>query len=279
MKKFYIIVGIIAGVLLIAGGALVGIGIASGADKAFKLFGKIDINIGEPQLVVQDYKELDEFDSIDVDVNLANVEITASGDDKYGIEYKVYSNNVKCEFKGNKLVFKEKGTFGFDFGFFGNIKQDTYVKIYVPEKELQSITLSADMGSVTVSDVVCDYLSAECNMGSMTFNNITANDVELDADMGSVELTGTVTGMIEADLDMGSAELTGYFDCDMDIDCGMGDIDIITYYDASSYDWYIDCDMGQYNINESGGEKTNSHNIIRADCDMGSAEITFKDAP
>lgn len=281
MKKFYAVSGIIAGVLLLIGAALVGIGIACGAEREFRLFGKINMNFGAGEIIEQEYTRLEEFDSIYVDADYAQVEIISSDDNKYGIEYKIYSDDTKCDVEDGRLVFKEKRDrfFNFNFFFFGGFNDETYIRIYVPEEKLKSIEIFADMGSVTLDDVACGYLSVDCDMGEAILNNITAQKVELDCDMGNAEITGIVTSRLGADLDMGNAEITGWLDCDMDINCDMGNIDIVSYYNSSAYDLEINTDMGGHTINRDGGKEISSINRIDADCDMGNINITFTDEP
>ena len=261
MKKFYAIAGIISGVLLLVGGVLLGIGLMSGADKNFKLFDKINMSFGMSELSVQEYTELDDFSSVDINLNLADLEIVASDNGEYGIEYKLYSDNIKCDVQNDSLIFREnKGKIGFNFnlGFLG--AEDTYVKIYVPEKELESIKISADMGTIKL-------------------NHIFAKNVNIDADMGSVVFAGMVTETFTAELDMGSADIEGWLDCDIDVSCDMGNLDITTYFSSSAYKLNVNSDMGEETFNYNGGTEISSNNFIKADCDMGSIEITFKDAP
>lgn len=278
MKKIFIILGIVAGAFVVIGGTLLGIGFAMGARNDIQLFnGALSFSLGRGELVRQDYRQIEEFDSLYVDMDLGRVEIVAG--DEYGIEYQLYSDNVKCDVNNGKLTFKEQGKrnhiIGFDFGWFGSHK-DSYIKIYIPEKKLDSVEIYADMGRVDINRISCERLTVECDMGGIKCRNTNTGVLYIDADMGSVEYTGAVTDRIEADVDMGSIYIEGYLDCDIEVDADMGSADIVTYYSAASYRYNFDIGMGGKEIRDNGGADSKEIHDMNIECDMGDINITHK---
>lgn len=278
MKKIFIILGIVAGAFAVIGGTLLGIGFAMGARNDIQLFnGVLSFSLGRGELVKQEYREIEKFDSLYIDMNLGRVEIVAG--DEYGIEYQLYSDNVKCDVDNGKLTFKEQGRknhiIGFDFGWFGNHK-DSYIKIYVPEKKLDSVEVYADMGKVDIRGISCERLTLDCDMGAVDCKDLNVGRLNIDADMGGVEFDGTVTDKIDADVDMGSVYIEGWLDCDLEIDADMGSVDIVTYYSAVSYRYDFEIGMGGKKIHDNGGTDSEKLHYMNINCDMGDLNVTHE---
>lgn len=280
MKKIFIILGIVAGAFIVIGGTLLGVGFAMGARNDIQLFnGVLSFSLGRGELVRQEYRQVEDFDSLYVDMNLGRVEIVSG--DEYGIEYQLYSDNVKCDVNNKKLTFKEQGRknhiIGFNFGWFGSHK-DSYIKIYVPEKKLDSVEIYTDMGKVDISGISCDSLTLDCDMGAINCDGISVGRLNIDADMGGVEFDGTVTDKIDADVDMGSVYIKGWLDCDLEIDADMGSVDIVTYYSAASYRYDFEVGMGGKEVHDNGGADSEKLHYMNIDCDMGDLNVTHKKA-
>ncbi len=278
MKKIFAVLGIVAGAFLVAGGILIGIGFAMGAKGSVRLLGFANINVGRGELISQEYMKLDEFDSIYVDMDYGDVQIIPA--EEYGIEYRLFSDNVRCEVKNGGLIFEERARDGiFNFDFFGiGTHSDSYVKLYVPEKKLSSVELYMDMGEADIKGIDCRRLKIDCDMGSVECADVSAETVYFDLDMGSLDFEGTVTGRTEADLDMGDLNMEGWLDCDISIDSDMGAVDLATYYSYNSYRCELDADMGSDSIHDNGGADSKEIHRMVINCDMGSIDVTFKDA-
>ncbi len=280
MKKIFIILGVVAGAFAVIGGTLLGIGFVMGARNDIQLFnGALGFSFGRGELVKQEYREIEAFDSLYVDMNLGRVEIVAG--EEYAIEYQLYSDNIKCDVDKGVLTFKEQGKKNhiicFDFGWFGHHK-DSYIKIYVPEKKLDSAERYADMGKVDISGISCESLTLDCDMGAVSCNDISVGRLYIDADMGGVEFDGTVTDKIDADVNMGSVYIKGWLDCDLEIDADMGSVDIVTYYSASSYRYDFEVGMGGKEVHDNGGTDSEKLHNMNIDCDMGDINVTHKKA-
>lgn len=280
MKKTFAILGIIIGAFVVVGGILIGAGCAIGVRNNIDLFNdRVYLDFGWGELVKSDYKALEEFDSLYLDMNYGSVEIVAG--DGYGIEYELYSDSIVCEVSGKKLTFKERRdrnfVMGLDFGWFGARKKGR-VKVYVPEQKLDSVEINTDLGNININGMMCQSLNVDCDMGAVECKNVTADRVYIDADMGAVEFSGAVSQKIEADVDMGDVEITGYLDCDIDIDADMGSVDVVTYYSSRSYRCELDVDMGHKNIRDDGGMDSETTHSMDIDCDMGSISVTYRSA-
>lgn len=279
MKKIFAVLGIIIGAFVVIGGTLIGVGFAMGARNNINLFnGAVSFSLGRPEVVRMDKEKLDEFDSMYIDMDYGSVEIIPG--DEYAVEYELYSDSIICEVENGRLTFKErrKNNFvmNFDFGLFGFGSRAGRLKVYVPNKKLDSVEIYTDMGSVVINGVSCDKLTLECDMGNAECKNVTVGRMYVDSDMGGLDFTGAVTDRIEADMDMGSISLEGWLDCDFDISADMGSVDIVTYYSADSYRYNFDIGMGGKEIRDNGGADSEKVHNMDIECDMGGISVTHK---
>ncbi|MCM1309197.1 MAG: DUF4097 domain-containing protein [Butyrivibrio sp.] len=276
MKKLYAVLGIVAGALAVLGGVFVAVGAAMGAKNDISLFrGFVNFSWGRGELVRSGYTKLDEFDSLYIDMDYGSVEIVRG--DEYAVEYELYSDDLICEVENGRLTFKERRkNFLINIAWFD--KKAGRLKLYVPDKKLDSAEIYTDMGSVNVSGLSCGRLTLECDMGSVECTDVSTDRLYIDADMGDVAYTGTVTDRIEADIDMGSVGFEGWLDCDFDVSADMGSVDIVTYYSVASYRYDLDVDMGKKEIRDNGGTDSEKVHIMEIECDMGDISITHKSA-
>ncbi len=280
MSKFYKIFGIIAGALLVAGGILVAIGFGTGAARQTKLFNWIDINYGDTDtLNTQELMELDEFSSIYADVSMGDVTVIAS--DKYAVEYALYSKNVSCKVVNGVLKFSETGSkingINLDLGFLNRHHKDSYVKIYVPKETLDNVTIDNDMGDITINGIKTKSFDVTANMGDIKLTDMESEKTDISADMGDITYEGKVTDYIKATDSMGNITITGDLLCDITASCDMGDAEVATCYEPGGYQYDIDTDMGDKNINLNGGKKAEGQYKISVTSDMGDVTLTFQD--
>lgn len=271
MKKFYKIMGIITGALLICGIIFAGVGIGMGGlNHTFKN-SKYNLVIN-PTLNEKEYTVLDEFDTVDLTVSLADVQIIKG--DEFAIEYVLYGE-AEYSVDNGIFVLNEENNNWINVGL--SLKTEkTYIKLYVPGDCILNIrNITADMGVVTISGIEFTDMNIGADMGEVNLDNITVQNLDVHAGMGKVYFNGTATGKICIAADMGDIELKGYLGCDIEVDSDMGAVDITTYYNKDSYRYDISTDMGSEEINDKGGEKTNKNYTIDIDCDMGDAVVTF----
>lgn len=278
MKKFYKIMGSIAIVFLIIGIILTGTGLVLGGQnhefKSNKWFSMV-IN---PSVEKLEYTVLEEFDTLELDIDLGDIEI--KNGKEFAIEYALYET-VHYSVKNRKLTVdtKDNALINLNFGF-GKKTEDTYITVYVPRDiELEIKEINADMGNVTISDMSLKNVNIDADMGNINLKNVSLNKFYADADMGDIIFEGRATDKIEADADMGTIKIKGYLECDITANADMEDIDIYSYYNAENYQYEIDVDMGEKEINKNGGEnpKNSSEFHITADADMGDVTLTFDD--
>lgn len=260
MKKAFKTIGKIALILFIIGVGLMGIAVLLGVHNRSFTNNRFFNFIINPKLEKLEYTVVDEFDSIDLNVDVADIVIKEG--EEFAIEYELYEGS-KYEVRNNTLyVDKYKGkqiNIGLNMG-----TKDAYLTIYIPkDKEINIKNIEVDMGDVKI-----------INGSDWKINNI-----NIDADMGDIEIEGKVEGKIDIEADMGDVDIKGYLQCDISVGADMGDVDICTYYKEEYYNYEIDVDMGEKNIEKNGGEMLEGDYRfdIEVECDMGDVTLTFED--
>lgn len=260
MKKTYKTIGKIALVLLIIGVVLTGIAIVCGVQNRSFTNNKFFKFIINSKVNKQEYTVVEDFDSINIEVDAADVVIKEG--EEFAIEYALYEG-ADYEVKNNTLyVNKYEGEY-VNIGVNLDTK-DTYLTIYIPkDKDISIKNIDVDMGDVKI-----------INNGGWNVDNI-----NIDSDMGNVSIKGKTSGKIYVESDMGDVDIEGYLQCDVSVDANMGDVDICTYYNEKCYDYEVDVDMGESNIDKNGGEMIEGDYRfeIEVECDMGDVDLTFTD--
>ncbi len=272
MKKFFKVTGIITAALLTCGIFFVVLGVLSGGlNHTYKDNKWFNIVIN-PTVEKQEYTELDEFDSIKLDISMANVQIKKG--DKFAVEYALYGN-IKCEVKNNTLIVEENS----DLVHIGlNFKtEDSYINIYVPENAVIDIEeLNSGMGNIDIADVSFGDVNIEADMGNIFMNNVYVSNLDMEAGMGNIEFDGEISERLRVDSDMGDVVLEGKLACNAEVDASMGNVDIDTIYDIKMYEYNIDVDMGKQKINQSNGEIIDNEEFVwNINSDMGDVTINF----
>ena len=240
-------------VLIVIGGILVSIPIIVSCIK--KITRNVENVLSKIVIVEQEYMTLDEFDRIEVDASIADVEIVMG--DEYAIEY-VLGEDSSVNLNGSTLVIEDESFINHISSNVSNLK-NTYVKIYVPEDEEIDIEISVDVGNVNIEGVVF-------------------NDVNIDTDTGNINIEAdSEDGSIYIGADVGNVNIKGYLACDIEIEADLGKVNITSYYASTSYSYNIDTDLGKESISDEGGEELEEEYDIDVIADMGNVKIVFCD--
>lgn len=238
-------------VLIVIGGVLLGISILIGTLRKINV--KLFKNLEKIGVVEQEYYEMDEFSDIDIDIDIANVEIVRG--DEYAVEYRLGEDAV-LENKSGILSIEDDS---FKSIITGGITsaEDTYVKIYVPEDAEVGINLIVGIGDINIEEVTFDTIYIEADLGDVTISGESlGGDVEIIADLGNIDITG-------------------YLACDISIEADLGKVNITSYYYEDAYDCSIDNDLGEESIKDEGGEEIEGKYNIDVKADIGDVTILF----
>ncbi|MFV0274936.1 MAG: DUF4097 family beta strand repeat-containing protein [Bacilli bacterium] len=252
--KFYKIMGIIAGVFLLMRIIFIVLGIFLGGSINPKSFKNHNFSLFFNNLYTTEYTKIDNFEKIDIDINMGNIEIVFGKE--YAIEYYLYSKNNTYTINDGKLTLSEKSSFGFRFDFFN--LENAKVIIYVPKgKEIIDVNLHNNMGNVIIENQIIDTFVASTNMGNIKMKDVQINSIKARANMGNVNISGYIK--------------------DTFVRSDMGNIEVTTYYNKNSYNYNINVDMRKTKINDTGGKYLDKVYKMDLYSDMGNCTLTFKD--
>lgn len=222
---------------------------------------------------IQEKIKIDEFSSMSIDLEYADLEVIPSDD--YYLEYRIEGNNIKpvWSVKNEKLTFNEREPKGFgSFMVWGTMpfqNDENYkVKIYIPkDKALANVRIDSDDGDVVLPDMNVKSLSTTCEYGDLSVENIKGNrwdvvinDGELKA--GNVEVQKIVVDneygdcifdKIKGDsakitLDDGDLRVSSMDVRDFRVDNEYGDVYLMTADSWENYDMDLYTEYGQITL-------------------------------
>lgn len=127
------------------------------------------------------------------------------------------------------------------------------------------MNLNVDAGSIALSAAeVGEDLSATVGAGEIDIEDLRAKDVKLDCGMGSIDIVGKMEGNVDAD-------------------CGVGEINLELYDMEESFNYSIECGMGEVEIGDIsytsfGRERkidNHAEKMMNLDCGVGTIEVEF----
>ena len=241
----------------------------------------------DTRVIEMEKTKVDAFESLDFDLNMADVELIPSDD--YYVEYRLktaVSEPVKN--KNKKLVISDSEDYIFNFNFnFGKNESSgrTYVKIYYPEDaKFRDVDIDLDMGRLDMDGLHADDFLADLDMGALDMRACMLKDAQMSLDMGGLDVRDSQFEDLEIDLDMGSLDMD---DCSVsrrlqgDLDMGSANIKLLDKDEDGKkleYGYKLDTDMSSIEVNgASCGKEYDKSGDVKIDvsCDMGS--ITIKE--
>lgn len=208
-------------------------------------------NSSEKNLAIMKKEQIDDFSELNVDFQDLDLDIRASGDNHYYMEYRLEKigkrNPLTWENKDGELTMKEsEGSTGgyfitYDLGFLKNEiveteKEDVLdtVILYVPENaELSDAKLTFSNGDLTIEKLLCKNMTAKLDDGDLFAGEFQADELQLKNSNGDVTLKKAALADGEITLGDGDLEIgKSSFDGDMKIKNSDGDVSIGTDEDS-----------------------------------------------
>lgn len=139
---------------------------------------------------------LNEFDSIELVVEYADVELVAS--DRFAIEYCTMAEygEPTYEVKNNKLIFNESHSVNFFsvdlfYGSFGISTEDPryYVRIEIPkDTSLTNVSLDIESGDLDIASLQADVLKICNKYGNISLNQYKGNSLTIEMESGNLSI-------------------------------------------------------------------------------------------
>lgn len=233
--------------------------------------------------------EIKNIRNLDIDIKAGTLKILESEDEQIHLLVDANGGSVKQGINGSTFTVKDttRGLFG-GWGIFGWRDKGVKVVLYLPEdmnfdqleidvsagevdttgSELtaKEADLSVDAGSLRVGVLnVSQKLEADTGAGEVRIGELTAEEVELDCGVGEMDIQGTISGNIKAD-------------------CGVGELHITLNGEEESFNYVLDCGIGDVKIGNSSytslGKKkeidNNAEKTMNLDCGVGSIKVKYE---
>ena len=228
----------------IAGAVLMFSGWASGG-KAYAETYDLNAMSGsakkEEGISTQEKIKLDDFDELQADLTIGDLNILPSGDDSCYLSWRIPAKNgktaVEYQVKDGVLNLREtKAVSGYthiNIDFMGEVlsggdESGSGVTLYLPEKKvLKNIDVTMDFGDVQMNGVQAESGSIESDDGDIVLSGCKMQDVKIEADYGDVELksgtweNGSIT-LEDGDAKIQNTKLSG----DVSVENSYGDIEL-----------------------------------------------------
>lgn len=203
------------------------------------------------------------IEELDMDVAGVVIQLLPSEDEKVYVETADVDPRLQYDCRQDEDTLEIRTTK--KLRLINRIKGDAAtVWIYLPEKELQKISISNEAGAVYAETVNAREFHLDVGAGEGILDDFTVQKAQLDCGAGQITATGTV-------LD------------ELSLDCGLGEIDLTILGREEDYRYEVDCGIGEVHLgerqfsgigveqsgNSSGGRELN------IDCGVGSVTVVF----
>lgn len=204
---------------------------------------------------VKDYSngfDGDKVNDIDLDIGWGKVIIEKNTYDDISVDAEDVPEKFSAEISGDKLTVKCNTKItktGSLVSFISRNDYDPVVKIMLPEKDFERISLSLGAGDAVLSGMSCSALEIDCGAGDVTLNDITCSGkIDIDGGTGDIDINNAVAGGVDLDLGVGNFDFTGTVNGDIIADGGVGDISFRLTNPAEDFSsggkYTLSCDKG-----------------------------------
>lgn len=308
MKRNKKIIMAVAGCCIVIGIALFGIGTVLGGTTKMYIDNKgiHASKTGEGDYILKKTK-VDEFDSIDIHADYADVAIIPS--DGYYLEYHLSedSNEPYYHVANKKLTVKESPgkSFFIGLGNFGSIDSETsyYIRVYVPEEiylktvkihnesgstasewlQAEKIDLENEYGDISIGTLKCRQASVVEESGNVEISELEAEQWSAENEYGNIVINRSNVGTAKMVLESGSLILKDADYKHLDAELEYGDAAITLSRAFSEYEFDLHTEYGKISIPgaesvKDDGEEfyrttTSKENSLKILCESGNITI------
>lgn len=279
MRKFAKITLITSVCAIVVGGVLCVTSFATGGIKNVTFDKGVDVYDNSKYNI--DKKELEAFDSFDINADAVNVEFVEG--DSYAFEYHGNSKPTYSVSNGklNFNIEKEKKGVKIHIGeFISRGLKNNRLIIYTPDSaKFKDGKVEADAGNITLNSLIADKITLEADAGNINVNESEISECEISADAGNIKADGSSLRKLTVETSAGNVKLTDISTDDADIMSDMGNIKAEINGSRNEYDLNIDNDMGNVKVDGKKvhelEEKTGKDKKLSIENNMGNININF----
>lgn len=193
--------------------------------------GCLSVSSNHKYITVAKSIKLDEFKNLNLDVDIANVNIYKS--DQFKIEYKLYASSKDyqplCKVENDILIFKHRNKKNINNN---NNDSNVYVNIYIKDKiKLDDCKVKISVGDFKLYEDILfgNNLEINTSVGNIEVLDCLLNNAEISTNVGDIKIKGDIAGKVELKTSVGDvkANLLKQLSCyNYELSTNVGEIDI-----------------------------------------------------
>lgn len=186
------------------------------------------------------YEELDAFQSIDFDINVADITITNG--DTYSISYQTRKKALIPSYE---------------------IKDGTLYVKQASEKTLHGLTNNASCTlMITVpKNTVLSQITGKSAVGDFTMENTSAIQMDVSVNVGDTELTDVVLQQVTIGSDVGDISLEDVTFDIANLTSNVGDVDVTSDLSLDDFQMDLSCGIGEIEVNDNSYHEKYQSNV------------------
>lgn len=295
IKTLLIIAAICGGVGIL----LIGIGVATGATmgdfsretQKSGLFQKLHVNFGNwdsdeewdaSQGQIRQEYDAKEVKKLEITLNAGELELLNSDSDQIVVELSGMVTDNDVELKDGTLLVEDHSNY--------KLRDADCVQIlvYLPydlKLEELDLTVHAGAASSQVDQITAETISLEVDAGELIAGGRmdAKQDAEITVGAGQIELDELSARTLDVECGIGEIALTADCQGDVTVSCGVGEVDLTLYGQEDSYDYELDCGIGEMQVGSSSYSGMGSSRIVdhgaekklEAECGVGQLTVRF----
>lgn len=238
-----------------------------------------DIESGEKIDITKEFNEVDNIDTIEIDIANCSLEIIEG--DTISVEAKQVEKDFKLDLSGKTLKIGEDNKEWFQFFNWSN-KQGSVIVTLPSGYIAKEFDINTGVGKVNISNLHTEKLKLDAGTGSVVGKNITVTkESKIDTGTGSIELSDISMANVRLDTGTGSVYYEGELLGRNKIDTGTGSVELSIKGRKEDYYITVDSGSGKTYLNDSAvsrkyrSDNSNAQNSIDIDSGTGSVYLNF----
>lgn len=231
---------------------------------------------GEDMQYIEENKELEAFQNLNLDASFTNVQIRES--DHFGIEYHVRGNRpVTTEIDGDTMTITQGRSNGAHSSFtllsMGEVSfkdfGEEYIIVYVPKgQELGDVSIEIESGDISIDAIQATQLTIKDSFGNVELNeaNVTngiikiesgdvkfetmeAGEMQIENSFGGIDGGQMTVGTLKLELESGDCEIADLSAENAEVNAAFGSIEFGLRESVEAYSADIDMEFGSVDVN------------------------------
>lgn len=225
--------------------------------------------------------EAGQVEDLEVTLNAGELDILNSDSDQIVVEIAGHTSEKDIALKDRTLSVENRS-------YKGVHTEGVHMWIYLPaDIKLKDLDLTVHAGTVSIEtdQIMAEHAEIEVDAGEFTAAGsiYVTGDTTLTVGAGYARLDYLSTGTMDVECGMGQTDLTLDAQDDVSVSCGMGEVNLKLYGTEESFNYDLECGVGEMLVGNSsysglGSSKTIANGAdkeLDAECGVGSITIQF----